>query len=251
MFTIRSSHPIQKRNEYVGQTIKKGCRRFHCPDAVSFRKDLEREWIWKDHDKEGIRFAFFVTLQEVRDLAVRLASVPLERTAAQHILSQYHAAYMDLQSSILGLSDESAEHVPAEGEWPVQRACAHLLSTDINFSIVIRYALEGHRAGTWSPERFSDQDADRLAGITAEDYLALVKGPLSEMVTYHQGLHRRIVEEFSGISDYELEQPSTFWEGTRFPIRHRLHRYEAHFVQHTVQIDKTHAAVGQALRCTC
>ena len=48
------------------------------------------------------------------------------------------------------------------------------------------------------------------------------------------------------ITDNELELPSTFWEETRFPIRHRLHRYEAHFIQHTVQIDKTLVAIGQA-----
>jgi hypothetical protein len=38
-------------------------------------KDLEREWIWKDHDKEGIRFACFVTLQELRHLAVELSAL--------------------------------------------------------------------------------------------------------------------------------------------------------------------------------
>ncbi|MDO8754745.1 MAG: hypothetical protein Q7J80_12680, partial [Anaerolineales bacterium] len=37
-------------------------------------KDLERKWIWKDHDEEGIRFAFFVTIQELRKLAVQLAA---------------------------------------------------------------------------------------------------------------------------------------------------------------------------------
>ena len=39
---------------------------------------------------------------------------------------------------------------------------------------------------------------------------------------------------------------STFWEETRFPIQHRLHRYEAHYTQHTIQIDKTLAAIGNA-----
>lgn len=66
------------------------------------------------------------------------------------------------------------------------------------------------------------------------------------MVAYHRGLHRQIVEDFIGITDRELDLPSTFWEETRVPIRHRLHRYEAHFVQHTVQIEKTLAAIGQA-----
>src|SRR5215211_7948682 len=209
-------------------------------------KDLEHEWIWKDHDEEGIRFAFFVTLQELRHLAVTLSTLCSKPTPAQHMLRQYHSAYMDLQAALLGLSNETAERAPAEGEWPVQKTYAHILSTELNFTITIRYALEGHRAGTWMPEKFSDPDAGRLAGITDDDYLALVKNPLDNMVAYHRELHPVIVEEFSGITSEELELPSTFWEETRFPIWHRLHRYEAHFTQHTVQIDKTLVAIGQA-----
>jgi hypothetical protein len=209
-------------------------------------KDLERQWVWKDHDEEGIRFAFFVTLQELRDLAVTLAALRLERTSAQHILSQYHAAYMDLQAALLGLSNEDAERTPAEGEWSVQRTYAHILGADINFTIVVRYALEKHRAGTWSMEKYSDPDADRLAGISEEEYLALIKGPLDGMVAYDRALHQQIIEDFSTITDQELDLPATFWEETRFPLRHRLHRYEAHFVQHTVQIDKALVAIGLA-----
>jgi DinB family protein len=209
-------------------------------------KDLEHQWIWKDHDEEGIRFAFFVTLQELRHLAVTLATLRTKPTPAQHILSQYHAAYMDLQAALLGLSNEDAERAPAEGEWPVQKVYAHILSTEINFTITVRYALEQHRAGTWTSEKISDADADRLAGISDEEYLALTNGPLEGMLAYHRELHPAIIEAFSKISDQELELPSTFWEETRFPIKHRLHRYEAHFVQHTVQMDKTLVAIGQA-----
>ncbi len=215
-------------------------------------KDLEREWKWKDHDEEGIRFAFFVTLQELRHLAV-LLSTPHPKpvaspcgTAAQHILSQYHAAYLDLQAAVLGVSNEDAERPPAEGEWPVKRAYAHMLGTEFNFSLAIRYALEKHRAGTWTPEPMSDAEADRLVGITDDDYKALTNGPFDDMLVYHRGLHPRIVEEFSTITDLELELPSTMWEKTRFPIQHRLHRFEAHFAQHTIQIDKTLVSIGLA-----
>ena len=207
--------------------------------------DLEREWIWKDHDEEGVRFAFFVTLQELRDLAVTLAARRPTLTPAQHILGQYHAAYLDLQAAVLGISNEAAERTPAEGEWSIKRAYAHILGTEINFTIVVRYALEGHRAGTWSPDRFSDAEADRLAGISDEEYLALINGPLDGLIAYDRELHRRILNDFSTITDEELMLPSTYWEETRFSIRHRLHRYEAHFVQHTVQIDKTLEAIGQ------
>lgn len=209
-------------------------------------KDLEDAWKWKDHDEEGIRFAFFVTLQELRQLAVTLSTLRPGPTPAQHILGQYHAAYMDLQAAILGISSEDANRAPAEGEWPVSRAYAHILGTEFNFSLTIRYALEQHRSGTWTPEKISDLDADRLVGITDEDYLTLTKGSLAGMVAYHRELHPAIIDEFSKISDPELDLPSTFWEETRFPIRHRLHRYEAHFTQHTVQIDKTLMAIGPA-----
>lgn len=209
-------------------------------------EDLERKWIWKDHDEEGIRFAFFVTLQELRQLAVALAALRSKPTTAQHILSQYHAAYLDLQAALLSLSPEDSERAPAEGEWPVQKVYAHILSTEINFTITVRYALEKHRSGTWTPEKVSDADADRLAGISDEEYLKLSKGPLEGMLAYHRQLHLQIVDEFSAITQDELNLPSTFWEATRFPIRHRLHRYEAHFAQHTVQIDKTLIALGQA-----
>lgn len=209
-------------------------------------KDLESEWKWKDHDEEGIRFAFFVTLQELRHLAVILSMLRPKPTPAQHILSQYHAAYMDLQAALIGVSPEDEDNAPAEGEWSVRRAYAHILGTDIGFTSVVRYALEGHRAGSWKPERMSDEDEIRIVGMSEAEYETLMGGPLEGMLAYHREFHAEIVNEFSRISDEELGLPSTFWEETRFPIRHRLHRYEAHFTQHTIQIDKTLVAIGQA-----
>jgi hypothetical protein len=208
--------------------------------------DLEREWRWKDHDEEGIRFAFFVTLQELRQLAVTLAGMRPGRTSAQHILGQYHAAYLDLQAALLGLPGQVADRSPAEGEWSIRRTYGHILGADIGFAAVVRYALEGHRAGSWTPDPMSDEDEARLAGMSDEQYRALTRGSLEGMIAYHRELHPAILEEFSRIEDTELDLPAAFWEKTRFPIRHRLHRFEAHLVQHTVQIDKTLVAIGQA-----
>jgi hypothetical protein len=207
--------------------------------------DLERTWVWKDHDEEGIRFAFFVTLQELRHLAVTLSTLRSQPTPAQRILSQYHAAYMDLQAAVLGLSDQDAEKIPSEGEWPVNKVYAHILSTDFGFTATVRYALELHRAHKWTKDPIPDSEYPRLYAIHEPDYDKLMADPLSVKLAYHRELHQRIVEEFSTITEAELDQPSTFWEETRFPIQHRLHRYEAHFTQHTIQIDKTLVAMGQ------
>jgi len=73
----------------------------------------------------------------------------------------------------------------------------------------------------------------------------MVKGPFDEMLSYHRTFHAEVIADFSQITDAELDLPSTFWEETRFPIRHRLHRYEAHYTQHIIQMDKTLASIGQ------
>jgi uncharacterized damage-inducible protein DinB len=151
-----------------------------------------------------------------------------------------------LQAALLGVSAEESERVPAEDEWPVRRVYSHILTTDLGFSTVVRFALEGHRSGSWTPEKFSDEDEARLETLTEEQYQALIDAPLTRMLEYHAGLHDRLVDEFSRIADAELDLPSTFWEETRFPIRHRLHRFAAHMIQHTVQIDKTLQAIGSA-----
>lgn len=209
-------------------------------------KDLERTWVWKDHDEEGVRFAFFVTIQELRQLAVTLAAKHKPLMQAQHILGQYHKQYMDLQSAIFGLSKEDSERAPAESEWPVRQIYSHILGAEFGFRAVIRYTLEGHRAGKWTPERTPESQYPRLYGISESEYDDLTNGSLEAMLAFHREMHPQIVDEFSSITDQELDLPSAFWEETRFPIRHRLHRFEAHFIQHTVQIDKTLVAIGQA-----
>lgn len=208
-------------------------------------KDLEREWKWKDHDEEGIRFAFFVTLQELRHLAITLASLRTQPTIAQRILSQYHTAYMDLQAAVLGVTDEDAENIPTEGEWQVRKVYAHILGADFGFTSVVRYALEMHRANQWTKDPIPESEYPRLYTMSESEYDDLMSAPLSKMSSYHRDLHARIIQEFSSIKDEELDLPSTFWEATRFPLHHRLHRYEAHFTQHTIQIDKTLVAIGQ------
>lgn len=210
-------------------------------------KDLERHWQWKSHKGEGIRFAFFVTIQQLRQLAVALAMKRKPPTQAQRILGQYHRQYMDLQAATFGLSAEDANCAPTEGEWSVRQTYGHMLSADIYFSAIVRYALENHRAGAWKPERPTDEDELQLIGMSEEEFNALTKeAPLEKMQDYHRKFHPEIVQEFSRITDEELELPAVMWEDIHFPIRHRLHRYEAHLIQHTVQVDKTLAAIGQS-----
>jgi hypothetical protein len=208
--------------------------------------DLEKPWAWQDYDSEGIRFAFFRTYEELRELAVRLAAERANSgpaiTAAQRILGQYHLAFRDLQAVLLGLSDSEAERPPAEGEWPVHVAIGHIVGAEALFHLIAGYALGGKRSGDGRPAEIPE--AYYLAQLgSEEEFRAAESRPLSALRTWHATLHAQVLGELYDISDEELEAPSRYWEAYDLPIRFRLHRFDSHMRQHTIQIEKTLAAL--------
>jgi hypothetical protein len=58
--------------------------------------------------------------------------------------------------------------------------------------------------------------------------------------------HTMILRALEGVTDTELATPSWFWEDTGYSIRFRMHRFEEHLRQHTIQVDKTLAALGHS-----
>ena len=87
---------------------------------------------------------------------------------------------------------------------------------------------------------------DAILGIDETTEEAILQGPLADLRTFHGELHARILRELAGIGDHEIDLPSFYWEGTPISLRFRLHRFNSHMRQHTVQIDKTLANLDQA-----
>ncbi|MDP9266294.1 MAG: hypothetical protein M3O91_09305 [Chloroflexota bacterium] len=46
------------------------------------------------------------------------------------------------------------------------------------------------------------------------------------------------------MSEEELDVPAWFWETEPMPVRFRLHRFEEHLRQHTIQLEKTLVGIG-------
>ncbi|NTU75932.1 MAG: DinB family protein [Anaerolineaceae bacterium] len=184
------------------------------------------------------------------EAAVRLRGERMEwlkpATAAHLILAQYHAAYMDLQASLLGLSNEQIEQVPAEGEWPIRRVLAHILRAEMGFYVAIRYGLDKARSGEPQPAEITREEFTFISGIDEVSLRAILDGPAEGIINYHAKVHDTILREFAGIRDNEMEVLSRYWEKEMMPIRFRLHRFDAHMRQHIVQIDKTRALIGMA-----
>jgi hypothetical protein len=209
---------------------------------------LESAWAWQSYDSEGIRFAFFRTYEELRELAVRLRSERMSQAkppcAAQLILAQYHAAYWDLQAALLGVEGEQIDQVPADGEWPVRKILAHIISAELGFYVVVRYALDRHRGGDGRPAEISREAWEATSGMDEAAFGSIMTGTFEGLRDYHSSLHERVLREFADISDPELDVSSKYWEKELMSLRFRLHRFDSHLRQHTIQVDKTKMAIG-------
>jgi len=219
--------------------------------ATQLLKDeaLETDWAWRDHD-EGLRFALIGTYHELRDLAVTLEAgrqadgIPV--TTAQHLLAQYHAAFRDLEAVLLSTGDDQLDLPPAEGEWPVRRVLAHMIGAERVFFTLIYFGIDQHRAGL-QPSELSDEDLVTLFGHEEEDIEDVIgDGNMEDILEYYRSLHNRILHEMADLSDEELGALSRFWEPEPLPVRYRLHRFDAHLRQHTIQVEKTLEALGNS-----
>lgn len=212
--------------------------------------ELDREWAWGAYDSEGVRFSFFRTYEELRELAAETASARvahgLPMSPAQRILAQYHLAYRDLQAALVGIGDDVVLQAPAEGEWPVRQVVAHIVGAELGFYGVVRYALDRHSSGDGRPAEIPEEAWDSLVGETDESFRALMDSSLTHLRTYHRALHERVLGEFAGISEAEVALDSFYWEGTGMSLRFRLHRFDSHLRQHTIQIDKSLEALGHS-----
>jgi hypothetical protein len=217
--------------------------------AVDFSDaDLGQPYRWRAH-QEGARFALLGAMHDLRALAVHLAAErrragpPLTR--AHHALAQYHAAYRDLDAALLGVTDEEYEAVPAPGEWPLRYVYGHMVGAERNFFALVHYGLRRQREGGEADARLPDGEANRLLG-PFEDFNAVMdKGARAAMAALHARHHDRALAEFAGIDDAEIEGPSVWWENEPYSLEYRLHRFDAHLRQHTIQIEKTRDQLGR------
>jgi len=208
--------------------------------------DLERSWDWQDY-KEGVRFAFFRVYEDLRNLSAKLTKLDtssgLANTTARRILGQYQQAYRDLQALTLGINNNKANQAPAEGEWSVWETVLHIVRAEGTFFAINYYALDKSRSQDWRPEEMPDEAWDEFWSGDQFDQVHNSKN-LNELLAYYETLNKRIVNEFAGIEESELSIPVVFWESTPMTLRFRLHRFDSHLRQHTIQIEKILPAIG-------
>jgi hypothetical protein len=221
--------------------------------AVTYALDeaaLERDYAWRYHD-EGLRFALLGTYHELRDLAALTAHTRATAgspiTLAQRVLAQYHLAYRELQALLLGIGEEDAARAPAEQEWPLHTIVEHMIDTELGFFAVTSYGLNHCRGGAGgTPALLTREDGAAILGTDEAAYEAAMRGPFAGMLAYYDAFHTRVLSEFGSLSDDELQAPTLWWEQCAIEVRFRLHRFDAHLRQHTIQVEKTLDQIGHS-----
>jgi hypothetical protein len=209
---------------------------------------LERAWAWQMYG-EGVRVAFFRTYEELRELAVTVAAERAARgpaiSTAQRALGQYHLAYRDLQAVVLGVTDADLDRAPAEGQWPLRAVLGHMIRADSGFLAVTWHALDQHRRGIVPVQAPTQAMLEAYWGDAATAVQQALAGPLAGILAYHARIHDRVMQDLGDITDGELSVPSLWWEEEEMSLRFRLHRFDSHLRQHTVQAEKTLDAIGR------
>ena len=212
-------------------------------------RELEQLWQWRYH-AEGVRFALVGSYHELRDLNSKLQQARFETSApptqAQYILGNFHAAYRDFQAVLLGVSPDLIDKSPAPGEWTIREIVSHVIYVKCFFFTLVHDGLMAARRGEKRPSFSQTRVAELIAGYADLGNFAS-QPTLDPYLAFFDQLHQRVISEFADMSNEELTILSSWWESEPVPLSWRLHRFDAHLREHTIQLEKTLAMLGQPL----
>lgn len=207
---------------------------------------LNEPWNWKGYE-EGLRFIFFRVYEELRQAA---AMIGVQQTTVHRRLAQHHLSFCNLQAVLLGCPDYKLDVEPSPGEWSVRKTVSHIVETEWTFFGVFHYNLSHRDAPGQIPDNFWDPFFKDHGGFNMTTFA----GSMAEIMTFYLKVHGYITKQLSGIKDQDLNFGMYYWEDEPMPLRFRLGRFDSHIRQHTIQIEKTMAAIDlpptEAMRMT-
>jgi hypothetical protein len=192
---------------------------------------------WYGYD-ENLREVIFSVYVEMRRLATEIASKRPPATTAQRALAQHQIAYRDLTGSLAGVREDEFDQTFGENEWPLRTVLYHIGLTERGFHALIHWAVRRQREGNQFPIEMPDDFRDEVSERIVED------GTLHDVLARFEKLHSRVIDDFTNLTEADLDAPNVWWEGYEVPVRFRLHRFDAHLREHTIQVDKTLAGIG-------
>jgi hypothetical protein len=191
---------------------------------------LSQPWTWRGGKMEA-RYALYRALEEAQEAVVgATAGLPSE---SRRILALAQRTFGDLRGLLIGLPDELLDKAPRPGEWPVRDVLRHVLWIERRYALQTEYAIQ---RGDADPVRIADTRLPALDQIDVSGDVAMVLARIAEA---RADTTRRLGE----VEPAAMTRP-TVWVHYDVDVRFRLHRFAAHVQEHTIQCEKTLAALS-------
>ena len=191
---------------------------------------LVRPWRWRESTL-NVREALYRSLEDAQEACVSAAGGP--HPESRRILALAQRAFGDLRGLLTGLPTELLDRPPGADEWPVRETLRHMLSVERRYAVQTRYAVERSVA---EPVRIPE---DRLPTTAPGE----VSGDVGAVLARLSQARAETNERLGALAPAALTRPSV-WVKLEIDVRFRLHRFAAHVVEHTIQCEKTLAALG-------
>jgi len=191
---------------------------------------LARPFTYRDKTMD-VRYALFRTLEDAQETHVRVTAQP--HRESRRILSLAQRAFGDLRGLLIGVHADLLDRKPREGEWPLRDTLRHVLTVERRYALQTKYAIERRDS---DPMRIAD---DRLPTPAQID----VTGGVREILARIGEARAESNHWLHDLAPAAMTRP-TQWVHYDIDVRFRLHRFAAHLIEHTIQCEKTLAALG-------
>jgi hypothetical protein len=206
---------------------------------------LPRPWGWIGGSEYEVRYGVYRAaegLEEAETAARRLlaADDPGE-TAAAWIVGPATAARWDLHGLLLPLPEATLDADPGGGEWTLRLVMGHVISSQ-----------RGYNWGTawWLANPHEAGDPNLPQSAPDSYWAALPDEATTEAEGSSADLRARLdaqldlgMERLAGLPDDRLGVAAR-WAGFEVTVGFRLARWGSHIREHTIQLEKTLAMLG-------
>jgi hypothetical protein len=167
-------------------------------------------------------------------------ALPPETDEASRILTIAQIAFGRLRGLLAGIGDDLLDVPPAEGEWSLRTTLAHAIEVERSYRANTQHALVRRDS---EPLKLS---ADRRPKPDPAD----TSGGVLDIVAAFATRRAETDAALAGLDADQMIRPSQWGPYDvmhQVDVRFRLHRFASHIVEHSVQCEKTVAALGVTL----
>ncbi|MGH7331629.1 MAG: DinB family protein [Candidatus Rokuibacteriota bacterium] len=187
-------------------------------------------WPWRGRPLD-VRYALYRALEEAQEAHV--CAVAGQHPESRRILALAQRAFGDLRGLLVGLPADMLASAPGPEVWSVREVVAHILLVEQRYAMHTLYAVERSDA---EPVRLPDARLPPLAP-------AADSGAVDAMLARLGAARAQTNRQLGDVAATALTRP-TIWAGYDVDVRFRLHRFGSHLAEHTIQCEKTLAALG-------